>query len=67
MNYQTEKTIKEVASFALTLGVIVLMLVAIVAITKHENVGIEARCQAAGGQVLQSPGNISKCLLPVQK
>jgi len=67
MNYQTEKTIKEVAAYALTLGVIMLLLVAIVVLTKHENVGIEARCQAAGGQVLQSQGNISKCLLPVQK
>jgi hypothetical protein len=66
MNYQTEKTITEVAVYALTLGVIMLLTVAIVVLTKHENVGIEAQCQANGGQVLQSPGNISKCLLPVK-
>jgi len=66
MNYQTEKTIKEVAVYALTWGVIMLLLVFSVVLTKHENVGIEARCQAAGGQVLQSQGNISKCLLPVK-
>jgi len=66
MNYQTEKTIREVAVYALTLGVIMLLLVVSVVLTKHENVGIEAQCQASGGQVLQSPGNISKCLLPVK-
>jgi hypothetical protein len=66
MNYQTEKTIREVAVYTLTWGVIMLLLVGVMILTKHENVGIEARCQAAGGQVLQSPGNISKCLLPVK-
>jgi len=66
MNYQTKKTIKEFGVYALTLGVIMLLLVGVMILTKHENVGIEARCQAAGGQVLQSPGNISKCLLPVK-
>jgi hypothetical protein len=66
MNYQTEKTIKEVAVYALIWGVIMLLLVVSVVLTKHENVGIEAQCQASGGQVLQSPGHISKCLLPAK-
>ena len=66
MDHQTEKTIKEFGIYTLTLGVIMLLLVVSVVLTKHENVGIEAKCQASGGQVLQSPGHISKCLLPVK-
>ena len=49
-----------------TLGAgLVLLLIAagLLAIT---NPNVEAKCQASGGQVIQSPGRISKCLLPAR-
>ena len=31
------------------------------------NPRVEAKCQAAGGQVLARPGNVSSCLYPTAK
>ena len=61
-----KQTLQEVAVYSLTLGIILLLSVGVVMLTNHENVRIEAKCQASGGQVLQSPGHISKCLLPAK-
>ena len=45
-----------ILAFALAVGIIFLV--------HGFNAHIEARCQAAGGQVLQVPDDFSRCLLP---
>jgi len=50
-----------------TLGAGIFLILIAAGMLSLTNPQLEAKCQAAGGQVLQSPGNISKCLLPVQK
>jgi len=54
----------EFAHYALFAGVIMLVAVGIAILTNHANVKIEARCIAQGGQVLVTPGEVSRCLLP---
>ena len=61
-----KQTLQEVAVYSLTLGIILLLISVLVVLINHENVRIEAKCQVSGGQVLQTPGHISKCLLPVR-
>jgi len=50
-----------------TLGAGIFLILIAAGMLSLTNPQLEAKCQAAGGQVLRSPGNISKCLLPVQK
>ena len=64
MNYQTKSTLQEFAVYALTFGVLTLAALGLAIMINSANVSIEANCQAAGGQVLRTPGSISKCLLP---
>ena len=67
MNYQTKSTLQEFAVYALTFGVLTLAALGLAIMINSANVSIEANCQAAGGQVLRTPGNISKCLLPAAR
>jgi hypothetical protein len=67
MDYETERNLKDFAVYALTLGVLTLAALGLAMMINNANVGIEAKCQAAGGQVLQMPGQISKCLLPAAR
>jgi len=64
MNYQTERNLKEFAVYALTFGVLTLVALGLAILINGANVNIEAKCQAAGGQVLRTPGEVSRCLLP---
>jgi hypothetical protein len=57
---------KDFAVYALTAGVLVLAALGLAMMINSANVNIEAKCQAAGGQVLKTPGEISKCLLPTR-
>ena len=66
MNYQTKSTLQEIAVYALTFGVLILAALGVAILINSGNVNIEAKCQAAGGQVLKTPGEISKCLLPAR-
>jgi ABC-type uncharacterized transport system permease subunit len=66
MNYQTKSTLQEIAVYALTFGVLILAALGVAIRINSGNVNIEAKCQAAGGQVLKTPGEISKCLLPAR-
>lgn len=50
-----------------TLGAGIFLILIAAGMLSLTNPQLEAKCQAAGGQVLQSPGHISNCLLPVQK
>jgi hypothetical protein len=52
------------ASYALFAGVIVLVFAGLILLINHGNVRIEARCLEQGGQVLRTPGEVSRCLLP---
>jgi hypothetical protein len=67
MNYQTKSTLQEIAVYALTLGVMTLITLGVMILINGANVKVEAKCQAAGGQVLRTPGDISKCLLPATR
>jgi hypothetical protein len=64
MNYQTESILKDFAVYALTAGVLVLTALGLAILINHGNVKIEARCLEQGGQVLRTPGEVSRCLLP---
>jgi hypothetical protein len=66
MNYQTKSTLQEIAVYALTFGVLTLAALGVAILINIANVNIETNCQAAGGQVLKTPGEISKCLLPAR-
>jgi len=50
-----------------TLGAGIFLLLIAVGLLSVTNPSLEAKCQAAGGQVLTRPGNISYCLYPVNK
>jgi hypothetical protein len=49
-----------------TLGAGILLLVIAAALLALTNPKLEAKCQAAGGQVLARPGHVSSCLYPVK-
>jgi hypothetical protein len=44
--------------------VIILTIAGYVALLNRANDRIETRCSAQGGQVLVTPGEVSRCLLP---
>ena len=60
MNYETERNLKDFAVYALTLGVLTLAALGLAMMINSANVSIETKCQAAGGQVLKTPVEISK-------
>ena len=62
--YDLEDTLKTASVYALTFGIIVLLAIGLGTLINHGNVKIEARCLEQGGQVLRTPGEVSRCLLP---
>jgi len=52
---------------AIALLIITLATAGYVALLHNANARTEAKCQAAGGQVLMTPGDFSKCLLPAAR
>ena len=62
--YQLQENLKAAAVYALTFGVICLLAIGLGTLINHGNVKIEARCLEQGGQVLRTPGEVSRCLLP---
>ena len=61
---QLESNLRTAAVYALTFGVIILAAVGLMLMINRANVKIESRCLEQGGQVLQTPGEVSRCLLP---
>lgn len=57
----------ELATTALVFGLIVLMALGLAQVIKSANVKMEARCAAQGGQVIVTPGEVSRCLLPASR
>jgi hypothetical protein len=51
----------------ITLGAGIILLVFAAGLLALTNPRLETKCQAAGGQVLVRPGNVSSCLYPVKK
>ena len=49
------------------LGAGIVLSVIAVGMLSITNPKLEAKCQAAGGQVLARPGQISSCLYPINK
>jgi hypothetical protein len=62
--FQLEENLRTAAVYALTWGVMILAAVGLILLINHANVKIESRCLEQGGQVLQTPGEPSRCLLP---
>lgn len=56
--------LETLASYTLFFGVILLVTAGLITLINHGNVRIEARCLEQGGQVLRTPGEVSRCLLP---
>ena len=67
MTYQTRQMLEQIATYALVAGIIVRLAAGIAILTNRANVKIEARCLAQGGQVLVTPGEVSRCLLPTAR
>jgi hypothetical protein len=65
--FEMIQNLKAVAAYALVAGMLVLLAGAVGALNVHANVRIEARCQEQGGQVLVTPGELSRCLLPTAR
>ena len=61
---QMQENLRTAAVYALTFGVIILAAAGLILLTNHANVGIESSCLEQGGQVLRTPGEVSRCLLP---
>ena len=55
------------ASYSLFAGVMVLVALGLSLAIKATNVKVGARCIAQGGQVLVTPGEVSRCLLPTAR
>jgi hypothetical protein len=55
------------ASYALFAGVIMLVTFGLAMAIKATNVKVETRCISQGGQVLVTPGEVSRCLLPTAR
>ena len=64
MDYQTRQDLKSFAIYALSIAGVILLAIGVAALENSANVGIEAKCQAQGGQVLRTPGELSRCILP---
>ena len=61
---ELEANLHAAAVYALATGIIVALLAGSVMLINQCNVRIEARCLEQGGQVLRTPGEVSRCLLP---
>ena len=57
----------DLACLALALGAVVLLGLGLAQGIKGANVKVEARCSAQGGQVIVTPGQVSRCLLPIAR
>jgi len=60
------QTLKTAAISTTIVGGILLMVIGYVGLLNRANAKIEARCAANGGQVLVTPGDISRCLQPAR-
>ena len=67
MSYQTRELLRTIAIYALTFGVIIVFASGLIVATNNANVKIESNCQLAGGQVMRTPGEVSRCLLPAAR
>ena len=63
-DYQRRELFKTIAIWVTTWAVLILLAVGIFAMINRANVKIEARCLEQGGQVLRTPGEVSRCMLP---
>lgn len=52
---------------AIALLIITLATVGYAALLHNGNARIEAKCAGRGGQVLVTPGQVSRCLLPIAR
>lgn len=58
---------EEFANYALFAGVMMLFVFGLALAIKATNVKVEARCISRGGQVIVTPGEVSRCLLPAAR
>ena len=63
-SFELQENLKTASVYALFFGFIILAAIGATMLINHANVKIEARCLQQGGQVLRTPGEASRCLLP---
>lgn len=63
-DYQRRQLLNAIGTWVATFAVIILLAIGLGALINQGNVKIEARCLEQGGQVLRTPGEVSRCLLP---
>lgn len=54
-------------AYSIAAGLVVMVTLGLVVATTAVNVKVESRCTARGGQVIVTPGQVSKCLLPAAR
>jgi hypothetical protein len=57
----------DLACLSLALGAAVILGLGLAQGIKAANVKVEARCSAQGGQVIVTPWQVSRCLLPAAR
>jgi acyl-coenzyme A thioesterase PaaI-like protein len=63
-DYQRRELLKTIGIWVATWTVIIGLAIGYLTMLNRANVKIEARCLAQGGQVIVTPGEVSRCLLP---
>ena len=58
------ESLKTVTVWIVTWGVIILLAIGFNIVLTNVNAKIEAKCQAVGGQVIVTPGEVTQCLRP---
>jgi hypothetical protein len=58
------ESLKTVTIWTVTFGAIILLAIGYNIALTNTNTKIEAKCQAVGGQVIVTPGEVTQCLRP---
>ena len=65
--YQRRELIKTIGIWVATWSVIIVLSIGVATLINRANVKIDSRCTSQGGQVLVTPGEVSRCLLPTAR
>ena len=66
-DYQRRELLKTIGICVTTFAGIILLAIGYCTLLNSANVKVETRCTAQGGQVLVTPGEVSRCLLPTAR
>ena len=66
-DYQRRELLRTIGICSAIFAAIILLAVGYWTLLNRANDRIESRCTAQGGQVLVTPGEVSRCLLPTAR